>query len=145
MAIVLAMEAFTVSDFRFTRRNKMDTTIEDCRQANVEELRVIVGSLLRKGEAKKNAWWRIGNILGITPRQVKRLYYSAWHDPPGSLLEFVRIRVDQHHALQLRDDRKALIRLLERIDGVKDRLDANPNVDVAEDPPSGGGGLHMDG
>ena len=123
-----------MSDFQFTRANKMDTTLDEVREANVNELNAIVTSLMRKGERRNVSWWRIANILGITPGQVKRLFHCDWHDPPGSVLEFVRMRADQYHAEGMRRSRLRMIGLLQEIAEVEEGLNANPLVTSRQSP-----------
>ena len=102
----------------------MDTTLDQIRKANRVELQEAIRSLMRPGEKKDTAWWRIANKLGIPTSWVRRLDYGLWTDPPGSVLELVRIKVRAAQAEEIADIEPGLTEILTRMQILRGRLDA---------------------
>lgn len=102
----------------------MSTTLEQFRQANRDELRDAIRSLFRPGEKKETAWWRIANKLGIPKAWVRRLDYGLWADPPGSVLELVRMKIRAAQADEIAELEPAFTEILARMQTLRGRLDA---------------------
>lgn len=109
---------------RVTKGNGVDVTLDQIRERNRAELQGAIRSLRRPDEKNDAAWWRIGAKLGIPKAWVRRLEYGYWPDPPGSLVDYLRMKIKAVQAAEIADLEPSLTQILTQMQTLRGRLDA---------------------